>query len=251
MIVINVFLWFVFYSFIGWVYESTICSIAQRKLVNRGFLNGPFCPVYGFGALICIAFLYQKTDNLFHTFFAGIMLTCVVEYITGYLLEKIFNAKWWDYSNRRFNLHGRIFLLGSIVFGVLSAVVVRYIHAHIISALRWWPDWTKASVACILFVILSIDLFYTARHLLNLKSRLEEMQDALNHFIAKYTERAGEIKDAILSRFEESEFYNERIQKIIHPNPFQDIRIARAFPHLHPLKNNTAWQKLKNLLLKK
>lgn len=251
MAMVDGFLWLMFYSFIGWIYESAVCSIHQRKPVNRGFLNGPVCPVYGFGALICIVFLYQKTDNILILFFAGMILTCTVEYSTGYLLEKIFNARWWDYSNQRFNLHGRIFLLGATVFGVLAVLVVRCIHPLVTSVLGQWPDGIKVTLASVLLAALMADLWYTVRHLLKLRGRLEELQSALNGFVAKYAERAGEIKDSILSRFEESEFYNEQIQKIIQSSRFQDIRIARAFPQLHPLKNNAAWQKLKGLILGK
>ena len=73
MVVIQWFLWFIGYSFMGWVYETSICSISQKKFINRGFLKGPVCPVYGFGALVCILFLYQKTENVLILFFLGML----------------------------------------------------------------------------------------------------------------------------------------------------------------------------------
>ena len=91
-------------------YESTLCSITQRKPVNRGFLNGPICPVYGFGALIIVFTLENVKGNLLALFLASAVLTCTLEYITSYLLEKLFKTQWWDYSKRRFNLNGRICL---------------------------------------------------------------------------------------------------------------------------------------------
>ena len=92
------FLWLMIYSIIGWVYESTICSIGHRKLINRGFLNGPYCPIYGTGAVLVLLF------------FAGALVTCSLEYLTSWLMEKLFHARWWDYSKRKFNIGGRVCL---------------------------------------------------------------------------------------------------------------------------------------------
>ena len=112
-------------------YESTLCSITQRKPVNRGFLNGPICPVYGFGALIIVFTLENVKGNLLALFLASAVLTCTLEYITSYLLEKLFKTQWWDYSKRRFNLNGRICLEGAIVFGLLSVLLMEFIHPFI------------------------------------------------------------------------------------------------------------------------
>ena len=95
----QLFLAFLVYSFLGWVCETVYCSIGQRKFVNRGFLNGPLCPVYGFGAVAVLLFLRPLRENLLLLFFGGMILTSVIEYITGFALEKLFAAKWWDYSN--------------------------------------------------------------------------------------------------------------------------------------------------------
>jgi len=84
--ILTYFLWFMIYSFIGWFYESLLCSFEERKLVNRGFLNGPFCPVYGFGAITVILALNGMTENVFILFFSGMLLTCTVEYIAAFLL---------------------------------------------------------------------------------------------------------------------------------------------------------------------
>ena len=91
----NVFLWFMIYSFFGWVYETIYCSIVERKFVYRGFLNGPYCPIYGFGALLDI-FALGRIENPAVLFLAGAVLTCSLEYFTGWLLETLFHAKWWD-----------------------------------------------------------------------------------------------------------------------------------------------------------
>ena len=111
------------YSFIGWVYESVLCSITQKTLVNRGFLNGPICPIYGFGALSVILLLKDIQHNLIALFLASMVVTGVLEYLTSYLLEHFFHAKWWDYSDQPFQIEGRVCLLGVTVFGLMSVLL--------------------------------------------------------------------------------------------------------------------------------
>ncbi len=249
MAVIEWFLWLIAYSFIGWVYESLICSIGQLKFVNRGFLNGPICPVYGFGALAAIAFLYQKTDNLLILFVAGMLLTCTVEYFTAVLLEKLFHAKWWDYSHYRFNLQGRVSLLGAVVFGTLSVLLIKYVHPLVSGAIIQLQVWPKLILALILFTLILLDLYVTVRHLLLLNNRLKEIQAAINTFWGQYAKRYGALKDSLTEKFEESEFYNEHIKTLFNVSRFQNIRLIRAFPRLRPLNYGDAWQKLKGILL--
>mgnify|MGYP001115697652 CR=1 FL=1 len=243
------FLWFIAYSFMGWAYESIVCSIDQKKLINRGFLKGPICPVYGFGALACILLLYQRVENGVALFFAGMLLTCAVEYITAVLLEKLFDAKWWDYSNRRFNLNGRVCLLGAMVFGILSVLLIKVFHPLVAALTAQVPEWLQIVLTVILLSLILRDLYTTVRHLLRLNSRLKDIQAAINEFLSKSVKRAGEVKDTILDRFEESEFYSERIKTLFVLNRIQNMRIFRAFPDLRPLKYHEAFNKMKKIVL--
>lgn len=242
------FLWLIIYSFLGWVYESIVCSIGQRKLVNRGFLNGPVCPVYGFGAIISIAVLYEQTENIFLLFAAGMVLTCTLEYITSFLLEKLFNAKWWDYSNSRFNINGRICLLGAVVFGTLSVLLVKYIHPFVEELVEQIPNSILIALSSVILVVITIDIYVTVRHILSLNGRLQEIQTAINRYMDQQTKRIGGIKNSILYKFEESEFYNERIKSLININRIQNKRLAKAFPKLRSIKYEDAWEKLKGFL---
>lgn len=250
MIIISTwFLWLITYSFIGWVYESIICSIDGKKLVNRGFLNGPLCPVYGFGAIIMILVLDQRTENIFVLFFAGMLITSTVEYITALLLEKLFKAKWWDYSNYRFNIQGRVFLLGALVFGVMSVLLIKYTHPLVKGIYNQLPDWVLISSSIIILIVVIIDLYITVRYLLILNDRLKEIQSALNNFLNQSLKRAEELKGTFFEKFEESEFYSEYIKKLFTLNRFQGKRLARAFPKLNLQVANEAWEKLKKMLL--
>ena len=135
-IVYNYMLYFFIYSFLGWVCESIYCSCLQKKIINRGFLNGPVCPVYGVGALIIIIGCWSYRDSMIGVFISGMILTSMLEYITATILEKLFHAKWWDYSNHKCNINGKVCLLNSTMFGIMSVFVVEFLHPFIINNLE-------------------------------------------------------------------------------------------------------------------
>lgn len=172
----RVFLLFLCYSFLGWACETVYCSIGKRKFVNRGFLNGPLCPVYGFGALAVLYFLRPVSDNIPLLFVSGMVLTSVIEYITGYLLEKLFATKWWDYSSRRFNIHGRVCLRNSLMFGALSVVAVRVIDPVIRGGIYALPATVCAVLSIVFGAMMAADLVVTVRTILDINSALKQLQ---------------------------------------------------------------------------
>lgn len=159
------FLWLMIYSVIGWVYESTICSIGQRKLINRGFLNGPYCPIYGTGAVLVLLVL-GRIQNPVLLFFAGAVLTCSLEYLTSWLMEKLFHARWWDYSKRKCNIGGRVCLIGAVVFGAFSVVLILVLHPFIKSLTDRLTDLALNIICAMLFVGIVSDLIVTVKGLL-------------------------------------------------------------------------------------
>ena len=125
--------YFIIYSFLGWVMESIVRTISEKKLINTGFLHGPFCPIYGIGAIILFAFLDKFENNLILLFFVAIIVLTIWEYVVGWMLEKLFNTKYWDYSQQKFNIQGRVCyklnMLGNIrsTFGkVYSSIYKKY-----------------------------------------------------------------------------------------------------------------------------
>ena len=117
------FLIFLIISFLGWVMEVIDILVETNKLINRGFLIGPYCPIYGLASLCMIFLLKPFSNNLFFLFLMAILICSVFEYFVSFLMEKLFRARWWDYSDRFFNLNGRICLRNSIIFGVLAIVL--------------------------------------------------------------------------------------------------------------------------------
>lgn len=127
--IIKYILMFFFYSFAGWCLESIYCSIGEKRLINRGFLTGPLCPIYGTASLVLIVLIYNPfKDNPLAVFMLGIILCDVVEYLTSYLMEKLFAARWWDYNYELLNIRGRICLKHSLYWGVISIIFVKVLH---------------------------------------------------------------------------------------------------------------------------
>lgn len=124
------FLWFLLYAFIGWVYESVLVSVSERRWVNRGFLNGPLCPIYGCGAVLAIVLLHDFTNPI-EIFLISSFGASILEYITSWGMEKLFHARWWDYSHYRFNIQGRICLLGAIVFGFGGVLIIDVVQPQV------------------------------------------------------------------------------------------------------------------------
>ena len=249
------FLLFIIYSFMGWLYESIWCSLCEGKLVNRGFLAGPFCTVYGFGALLVILTLSDVKDNLLALFFASIVVTNTLEYLTSYILEKCFAVRWWDYSHYRFNLNGRVCLLGAVAFGTMSVLLLHIIHPWVLSYIVRLSPPAFYLLSGVFLGAMLFDLATTVKHLLSLNGRLAEIQSALEQFAGQYKERAGQKVDtlqlALSERFENSEFASERIRALIHMRKFQDRRLLAAFPRMRSTKYTAAFEKIRPHILGK
>jgi uncharacterized membrane protein len=167
------FSYFVIYSFLGWICETTYCFIIDKQYVNRGFLNGPFCPIYGVGALIVIIMLTPVSYNIILIFLSAMIFTSILEYITGFLLEVIFNLKWWDYSNYRFNIKGRVCLLNSTLFGILSVVTFKIINPVITELLNNIQSNIIIWICNILIIVFLYDTIITVYKVLQLGGKLE------------------------------------------------------------------------------
>lgn len=128
MTFIEIFYLFIFYSFFGWLSETIIVSIQQKHLANTGFLDGPFSPLYGFGALAIIFLVFPFKNNLLLFFVMSMIIASVLEYLTSYIFEKIFKVSWWNYCREPFNLNGRICLETSLYWGILSVFLLIFVH---------------------------------------------------------------------------------------------------------------------------
>jgi uncharacterized membrane protein len=177
--VYNVFYYFILYSFFGWVFESTYVSIRHKKLVNRGFLNGPFCPIYAAGALSVFYLLSQIKFNIVYIYFGGCIIATVLEYIIGFAMEKLFHAKWWDYSSKRFNIGGRVCLTSTIAWGFLSVSMMYIIQPNVEKIVESMPINTGLILAALLIVYLMVDTTLTVYNVIRLNGKLESIKGSV------------------------------------------------------------------------
>lgn len=149
---------FFVYSFAGWLMEVTTVSIGQKKLVSRGFLIGPYLPIYGLGATLITLLLNQYADDVIVLFVMAFVLCCVLEYFTSFVMEKLFNARWWDYSDKRFNINGRVCLSNGIYFGLGGCLVILGTNPIVLNFLSHIPQTTLTILAIIFSTIFVIDI---------------------------------------------------------------------------------------------
>ena len=194
-----IFLFFLLYSFIGWVCETIWCSVGSRKWVNRGFLNGPLCPVYGFGAMAVLYLLRPFTENLFTLFLAAMVITSVLEYFTGWLLERLFHLKLWDYTGYFCNINGRVCLRNSILFGLMGVALVWLIHPWLKDVLLLIPVSLLIGLSWGLLAVLAADLWLTVRSALQLRDRVAELHRA----VEELRERSEDHRLALQQHLEE------------------------------------------------
>lgn len=226
--------YFVIYSFAGWLIESIYKSIAERKLINTGFLKGPFCPIYGIGAIIMHVFLSRFKDNVLLLFLAGFIILSIWEYIVGLLLEKIFNTKYWDYSNHKFNIHGRVCLTNSIYWGILGVIFIKYIDPFVESKLQLINTMYLKIIVYGTMVGITIDAITTIIKMKKLKSTLEKI-DKLNLEIKEKIEEFKEVKETEKNKAKKE--LEENLQNVINKLDARKMRIMKKlYKHVYRMK---------------
>lgn len=209
---LNLFFVFFLYSFIGWIIETIYVSLKQGKISNRGFLIGPYCPIYGLSAVIMISTLSKYKNDILVLFIVGVFIASFLEYITSLLLEKIFKVRWWDYSNYILNIDGRVCFLNSFLFGILCVILIIYINPVLIKFVNHIPVNIANAVSIILLLLFICDTFISFKIIYNIKKTA----------FFKYNLR----KD-----------YTEEIAKKVKEKLFVESktfrRIIKAFPNLN------------------
>lgn len=214
MIRTYLFLFFI-YGIAGWIMESTMISIQNKKFVNRGFLVGPMCPIYGYGVVLVSLLLKKYQDDIVITFFMSIIICGVLEYFTSFFMEKLFQARWWDYSKKKFNINGRVCLQNLVLFGFASVVIVFITNPWIIQKINAIPEIVQNILLGILLMIHLIDNIVSYSIILNLKRV------------------SNEIKDNTIE-------ISEKVRHIIHQKSIFHRRLVNAFPEI---KEKVAYKK--------
>lgn len=234
-------LFFTCYSVMGWMCETVYCSVLQRQLVNRGFLNGPVCPIYGFGAMFVIWFLLPVQDSWILVFLLGMVMTSTLEYLTSVVMEKLFHARWWDYSAHKFNINGRVCLLNSTLFGLLSLVLMEWVHPFVREYVFRVPPFTALVLAWTFVAAFAADSAATVHTMLTLNGKLaqlralaEELKYSSEAKKWYYEHRIHETLEALHNQLAEDKTdFAERTRERLHAlsvRRFGHQRLLDAFP---------------------
>ena len=245
----SAFLIFILFSFIGWISEVIYVGVTSaHKFVNRGFLHGPLCPVYGFGGVVILMLPPSLYATWIPLFFASMILCTTVEYFVSWLMEKLFHTRWWDYSHYKIQLNGRICLLNSILFGFLGVVVIHFVYPLMIDLLNSLGQKVINVSGVIILTVLSVDIFFTVRKLVdfaNVMKKLKELGETLNsHYGQEEWFKKGSFIDMINSVIERAENRKEEFsQKILEKiDKVQNLRLPsvelfiKKFPSIKSTK---------------
>jgi len=196
---------FFLYCFCGWIFESAYVSLKKHKPVNRGFLRLPMLPLYGFGAIMMLWVSLPVQDNIVLVYLSGVLGATILEYITGYVMERLFKIKYWDYSNQKYNLHGYVCLSSSIAWGFLTIFMTDVIHKPIERFVLALPPLVEFAFIVIVGLLFAADTIQSTREALNLakaleamtkmKSELENMQVQMALLKAEIAQRVEEYKE--------------------------------------------------------
>lgn len=257
---------FFIYGFLGWGTEVAFAAGKERRFVNRGFLNGPICPIYGVGVVAVVVLLEPYKNNLLVLYVASIIVVTALEWVTGFILEKLFHSKWWDYSNMPLNLNGYVCLLFSLIWGVACVAIVKWIHPLIYKGVKILPVWFGTILLIIFGIGILADLYVTVtnilqmnRHLARMEEIAEELRkisDELGANISENVLEAMERKDDIEEDMQEyreelkaqAEELREKYRDIKFKNARSVRRILRAFPRMQSRKHSEAMEDLREYL---
>ena len=218
-LILREFAWiFLIYGFVGWCTEVIFAAVNSGKFVNRGFLNGPICPIYGFGILAVVRLLKPFGNNILLLFVGSVLITSGLEYITGFLLEKLFHQKWWDYSDKPYNIKGYICLKFSLFWGFACTFIVLILHPIIYGIIKIVPFLIGVIILTVVLVFFAIDCGITVATIMKFNERLKRMNEIaqrIHHLSDEVGENIYEnVTEALEKKEKFEEEHEEQIVKI-------------------------------------
>ena len=234
------FLTFQLYSVAGWVTETLLYVFRDRKFVKRGFLFGPLCPIYGTGAVLCTLLFYGKINNIFLLFVVGSLVCGALEYITHFLMEKLFHAMWWDYSSRRFNIKGRVYLKGVLMFGAGVVLIVKVLQPFVFRIISLIPVNVLYGICFALYSVMLVDLTFTLTDLTGLIQKLKKLQSVTLENVQREIDKGDEQLNTLANSIKENSHIQAMAQEIKN-NPLL-IRIKYKYPNFTLTKYKKIWE---------
>jgi len=240
---------FFIYAFIGWSTEVIYAGATQGVFVNRGFLNGPLCPIYGCGVLTVLIILLPLRENLAILFIGSVLLTSILELITGFLMEKLFHQRWWDYTEEPFNIGGYICLRFSLLWGAACVLIVDVIHPSILRLMALIPDSISAPILFVFGAIFITDIAVTVATVVKLNQRLHEI-DEVAHAIRKISDAIGTVTaDGTIAISETNEQLRADLRvkraELIELFHKEQKRLLQAFPNIQSRLHRETMEEIK------
>lgn len=259
-------LWyFLIFSFLGWCMEVAYHTVCCGDFSNRGFLNGPVCPIYGFGAVLLILILRPFSHSLYLLFIFAVFITSILEFLTGYVLEKAFNMKWWDYSDTPFNIKGYICLKFSLAWGAAGTFLIRVVLPFCDKIILKIPFTLGVIFICVLGACYLADAIYTVVILRSLKQRIklaEKISTQLRQLsndigihisdsVFDIMDKADDVAKLGKAKVEEFEMLKAQYKEKISELNFSHKRIIKAFPSLSSKRYKHSLEQIKKHIAKK
>ncbi len=191
----DVFMLFIIYSVFGWLMEVTLVSIRNKKLTPRGFLIGPWCPIYGWGGILIYLLLEKYHNDPIALFVMSFLIGSIVEYFTSYIMEKLFHARWWDYSDHKYNINGRISLETSLGFGALGTIAVYFVNPLIINLLNKIPSHIFLIMNIVIAILFITDSIVSLKLVSSIKNaKFQKFKDSTQKVDELVKEKLKETK---------------------------------------------------------
>ena len=260
MALYNILCYFIIYSLFGWCAEVVYSTTKTGEFINRGFLSGPMCPIYGFGALMVIYILSPFQENVLLLFIGSVIITTFLEGIAGFILQKLFKTTWWNYSDEPFNIMGYVCLRFSIYWGLGCLLVVRVFHPVIAEFVNWIPVFVGNILIFVILLYMAFDTIYNVSVILRFNHHLERLEElskdmdvfanAIGKLLSEATIEAIELKEDLVEHQEKlkkiKDEYNELLNHKLSRN-----RFIKSFPTLKSIKYNSALMNIKKEFTKR
>ena len=258
---------FIIYAFLGWCSEVAFAAVNKGKFVNRGFLNGPVCPIYGVGMLIVVLCLWNLRDRPLLLFLGSALLTTALEFVTGFVLDRFFHDKWWDYSDMPFNIKGYVCLKFTILWGLAASFIIGAIHRFIYMLIEKTPFVLGVILLAVFSAAFIADFIVTLTALVKLPKKLKAMAEA-ERALRAVSDKIGEnISDTTIAAKEKGEALAEenkpRLEELkaeyekkkkelsaMLERNFVQRRIFKAFPNLKNGRYKAIFDRISELKLK-
>lgn len=258
---------FIIYAFLGWCSEVAFAAVNKGKFVNRGFLNGPVCPIYGVGMLIVVLCLWNLRDRPLLLFLGSALLTTALEFVTGFVLERFFHDKWWDYSDMPFNIKGYVCLKFTILWGLAASFIIGAIHRFIYMLIEKTPFVLGVILLAVFSAAFIADFIVTLTALVKLPKKLRAMAEAERALLAVSDKIGENISDTTIAAKEKGEALAEenkpRLEELkaeyekkkkelsaMLERNFVQRRIFKAFPNLKNGRYKAIFDRISELKLK-